>query len=450
MEKTSVSRETFSSRFGVLMAMAGSAVGLGNLWRFPYMVSEYGGAMFVITYLVFMLVLCLPILFSEFIIGRRSQKNAFGAFRVLGKKKAWGLAGLISVITPFIILCYYSVVGGWSIYYLGKSFTFSSNLSQDYLSQMFGSLVTSVELPILLHGAFILLTAVIVMAGVKKGIEKFGKIMMPLLFIMVTALAIYSMHLNGAAEGYRFMFIPDLSLFSTKTCVAALGQAFFSLSLGCGTMLTYASYVSKDEDIVKSSVGIAFSDFIFAILSSMAILPAVFVFNMADAQGPGLVFEALPFIFSHMKFGGVIAVIFFVTLLVAALTSSISLFEVVIAYLVEEKKMKRGIACVITSIIIFVLGAFCSLSFGPLSELKIFGNTIFEAFDKLSANILLILGSLLTVIFVSWVMKKEDVIDEFTNQGRLKNHKKFFPFIWFIIRYLAPIIVFIIFISNFC
>ena len=443
-------RENFGTRFGVLVAMAGSAIGLGNLWRFPYLVGSYGGAAFVFVYIICVFILCLPILFSEVIIGRRSSSNAFGAYRKLAPGTKWKWLGVLSIVTPLIIVSYYSVVGGWGVEYFFKAamFEFTTGVTQSELGSMFGKFTSSVWAPLMGHSIFLLLTAFIVISGVKSGIEKFGKIMMPLLFVLIIVIAVRAVTLPGAAEGLKYLFSPDFSKIDASVCSAALGQAFFSLSLGMGTMLTYGSYISKKENLAASSTYTAVSDTLFTLLASCAIMPAVFAFGLNPQEGPSLVFETLPFIFSNMPMGGIVAILFFLALIVAALTSSISLYEVVVAYLVEEKQYTRRGASILVFIVAWVLGALCSLSFGPLSGFKIFGQTIFNLFDKLSANILMPVGGLLLVIFAGWVMKKDDVIGEFTNGGTLKWNRKISGFVYFMIRYICPLIVIAVFASS--
>lgn len=443
-------RESFGSRFGVLMAMVGSAVGLGNMWRFPYMVSEHGGAAFLFVYVICVFVICLPIFFAEFVVGRRSQSNAFRAFEKLAPGSQWKWVGFVAITAPVIILSYYSVVGGWSIQYFFKSctFGFTELVTQEYLDSMFAGFISSTWAPLLGHTFFLILTALVLMGGVKSGIERFGKVMMPILYFIVLAIAIWTATLPGASEGLAFLFNPDFSAITPSVCAAALGQAFFSLSLGYGTMLTYASYVSKKENIASSSVSIALSDLVFSLIASCAIMPAVFAFGLNTQGGPGLVFQTLPYIFSKMPFGGLVAILFFLSLIVAALTSAISLYEVGVAYLTEEKKMSRKKAVIVLFIAIWVVGVLCSLSFGPLSHVKIFGNIFFDFLDKLSANFLMTLGSLMVVLFVGWKMKKPDVFDEFTNGGTLRGNVRLFRILWPVLRYVAPIAILVIFISN--
>ena len=477
-------RENFGNRFGVLVAMAGSAIGLGNLWRFPYMVGEYGGAAFIFVYIICFFLLCLPILIAEVTVGRRSQTNAFRAFHRLAPGSRWHLVGILMVATPVIVVSYYSVIGGWSIEYFIKSCSldfslmvatpvivvsyysviggwsieyFIKSCSLDFSSgagagqdigTVFSSFISSTWLPLAYHTVFLLVTAAVVAAGVKSGIERFGKVMMPLLFVIMIVIAVRSVTLPGAGEGLEWLFRPDFSKIDASVCAAALGQGFFSLSVGFGIMLTYGSYISKDENIAVSSAYTAVSDLIFALIASCAIMPAVFVFGLDPREGPGLVFETLPFIFSNMPLGGLISILFFLALIVAALTSSISLFEVGVAYLMEEKGMSRRTASASIFAVTWVLGVLCSLSFGPLSGFKVLGNILFDFFDKLSANYLMPFGALLIVLFVGWRMKKSDIRSEFTNGGTLAGNSRIFPFVCFLIRFLAPAAIIVIFLSN--
>jgi len=445
-----MARDSFGSRFGALVAMAGSAVGLGNLWRFPYLVGENGGAAFIIVYIILSFLICLPIFVSEFVVGRRSQKNAYAAFRDLSAGSAWRWVGLFTIIVPLIVLSYYSVIGGWSVDYLLKSctFSFTGGESQSAMSTMFLDMVSSTWTPLLAHTGFLLVTTLIVVVGIKDGIEKFSKVMMPILFVIVVAIAVYSLTLPGAGKGLDYLFNPDFSKIDGQAIASALGQAFFSLSLGFGTIMTYASYVDKKENIMFQSTATAVSDLMFALIAGVAIMPAVFAFGLDPQSGPGLVFETLPYVFGQMPAGGIVAILFFVALLVAALTSSISMLEVAVAYLVEEKKFSRISACGLLFAICWLIGALCSLSFGPLSEVRIGGGNIFDFFDNLSSNILMTLGSLLTVLFVGWRLKKTDVYDEFTNGGALSTNAKIFGVLWFLIRYVCPLAIITIFITG--
>ena len=443
-------RDNFGSRFGALVAMAGSAVGLGNLWRFPYLVGENGGAAFIIVYIILCFLICLPIFISEFVVGRRAQENAYSAFRDLSGGSWWKYVGIMTVVVPLIVTSYYSVIGGWSVQYLFKSlaFEFTSGETQSQMSTMFAEYVSSPWLPLLGHTIFLLATVVVVGAGIKGGIEKFSKIMMPMLFIIVLGIAVYAITLPGASKGLDYLFNPDFSKIDAKACAAALGQAFFSLSIGFGTIMTYGSYVSKKENILFQSTATAASDLAFALLAGIAIMPAVFAFGLDPQSGPGLVFETLPFVFSQMPAGGIIAILFFIALLVAAITSSISMVEVGVAYLVEVKNISRAWACVIIFSCCWILGSLCSLSFGLLSDIRIFDMSIFDFLDSTSSNVLMTLGSLLTVLFVGWKLKKTDIYDEFTNGGSLRLNVRIFGVLWFLIRYIAPLAVIAIFISG--
>ena len=444
-----IERDGFGSRFGVLVAVAGSAVGLGNLWRFPYMVGNNGGAAFIILYLVFVILLCLPIMFSEFVIGRRTQSNAFGAIKKIAPKSGWLSIGVISVVASICIMSFYSVVGGWTLEYIFKSFS-SDFLTSDSssLANQFSGFSQSSFLPVAMHLLFLTLSALIVVAGVKNGIEKYSKILMPMLFVLVLLLAIRSLTLDGAGAGVKFLLYPDFSKITGETMLAALGQAFFSLSLGMGCIITYGSYVNRKENLFKISFMSAFADTGFAILAGLAVMPAVFAFGISPGQGPSLVFITLPQIFAQMPFGNVISIAFFFILLIAAITSAISLLEVVVAYFTEELKMTRKVAVVVTFVIIGIFGTFSSLSQGPLSDVTIFGKTFFDLFDYASSNVLLPVGGLLVVLFVGWRMKRADVLDELTSGGTVALRKSLFNGIMLVIKFLAPIAISIVLLNS--
>ena len=442
-------RDGFASSFGVLVAMAGSAVGLGNLWRFPYLVGTNGGAAFIILYLVCILLLALPIMYSEFIIGRRSQANVFGAFEVLAPKTGWCNMGFIFVLCSIVIISFYCVVGGWTLDYFFKSLAFKfTSADSAALDGMFGATVTSAGSSLGYMMLFLLATALILYAGVKNGIEKYTKVMMPMLFVMVIVIAIRSVTLPGASAGLDFLLKPDFSKVTAKTFLEALGQAFFSLSVGSGSIMTYASYVKKRESIVGLSAQTAITDTVFAIIAGLAIMPAVFAFGISPGQGPGLVFVTLPYIFAQLPLGSILAIMFFFMLFIAALTSSISMLEVVVAYLSEEFKLGRTLSIVISTTAVTALGTLCALSQGVLADFKIFGNNIFDCFDKLSANILLPLGGLIVVIFVGWKMSKKDVLHELTSGGTHKYPAALQNIIYLSMKYLAPIVVAVILVRG--
>lgn len=442
-------RENFG-RFGALMAMAGSAVGLGNLWRFPYLLGENGGAAFLLVYIACAFLIALPIFVSEFIVGRRSGANCFGAFSVLAPGSKWKWIGIFGVITPMIIVSFYSVIGGWSVEYLFKActFQFSGEATQEELSRVFADFSTSVWAPLFGHTLFLGTTAFVVMRGVKQGIESFGKVAMPVLFFIVLAMAIYILFQPGAMAGYSYLFKPDFSKISFDTVSVALGQAFFSMSLGCGCILTYSSYVRKKDNLLRHCVSTTVLDMLFAIIAGCAIMPAVFAYGLNPAAGPSLVYETLPFIFSKMPLSNTIAIVFFVALLVAALTSQISMFEVGVAFLMEERKLSRKKASAIIFALTWVAGSICCLSFGPLNDVRVGGKTIFDLFDFISSDYLMTLGALCTVLFVGWRLGKSDVYDEFTSGAMQPTTAKWFPLFYFLIRYIAPLAIIFIFVSG--
>ena len=432
-------RDSFGSSFGVLVALAGSAVGLGNLWRFPYLVGQNGGAAFILIYLIFVFLLGLPILLSEVIIGRRSQASARAAFKALAPGGHWGIAGVLAVLCCTLIISFYSVVGGWGCEYLFKSlcFDFARGDGSD-LENLFSSFSTSVWPPLICHTVFLAATAGIVISGVKNGIEKFSKVMMPVLFIIMVGIAIRSVTLEGAGAGITYLFHPDWSKVTANTFLAALGQAFFSLSLGSGMVITYGSYVKKDANILSLGAQTAAADTIFALIAGCAIMPAVFAFGISPSEGPGLVFITLPHIFGQLPLGGVIAIFFFLALLLAALTSSISVMEVIIAFVMEEFRMKRRPATILVFLVIWVLGCLCSLSLGVLGDWKVFGKNIFDLFDYVSANVLMLIGGLLVVIFVGWKLGRKEMHDELTNSGKLRIPNWVIDILLVLLRFVAP------------
>lgn len=442
-------RDGFGSRFGVLVAVAGSAVGLGNLWRFPYLVGTNGGAAFIILYLAFVILICLPIMFSEFIIGRRGQSNAFGSVKKIAPKSGWLSIGAISVIASIFILSFYSVVGGWTIEYIFKSFS-ANFLTADSssLSTQFSGFSQSQFMPVVMHLLFLGITALIVVAGVKNGIERYSKILMPVLFFLVLLLAIRSLTLPGAYAGVEFLFKPDFSKITSKAALAALGQAFFSLSLGMGCIITYGSYVNKKENLFKISFMSAAADTGFAILAGLAVIPAVFAFGISPGEGPSLVFITLPQVFAQLPFGQIVAAAFFFILLIAALTSSISLLEVVVAFCCEELKWSRLFSVIVAFIVVGIFGSFSSLSQGVLSHITVFGKTFFDFFDYTSSNILLPIGGLLVVLLVGWRMKRSHVLDELTSGGTITVKPIMFAIIYFLIRFVAPIAIITVLIHS--
>ncbi|MDH8701443.1 NSS family neurotransmitter:Na+ symporter [Dysgonomonadaceae bacterium PH5-43] len=437
-------RDTFSSQMGALMALIGSAVGLGNLWKFPYMAGNNGGAAFIIVYIIFLFILYFPLMMSEFIIGRRSQSNPVGAFKKLAPRSKWYFTGLLGVVCAFIILSFYSVVGGWAIKYFFTSLQLGFTTTGVAQTQ-FESFVSSPITPVVMHLLFLGITVSILWLGVKNGIEKYSKILMPSLFIMVFILAIYSLTLPNAQVGIDFMIKPDWSKVTPDVVLNALGQGLFSLSLGMGIALTYGSYVGKTESICKIGIITIVMDLIFALLAGFLILPAVFSFGFEPTQGPGLLFIVLPEVFASMPGGSIFAIVFFIVLIVAALTSAISLLEVIISYLTEEKKISRHKALVYSGVALAITGVLCSLSMGVLSDFKILGNNIFDFFDKLSSIYIMPIGALFISLFVGWKLKKSEVKDELTNGGVIK--VKIFNVLWFLIRFFVPLAIIVIFLD---
>ena len=446
-------REHFGSRFAVIAAMAGSAVGLGNIWRFPYILGQYGGAAFVLVYIVASLLVALPIFFAESVIGRRSGTDTFGAMKKLAPGTPWKWAGLLTILSPLLILSYYSVVGGWSVQFLFKalSFNITGDVSESEVVGYFSRFISSTWQPILSHTLFMAMVAGIVLGGIKNGIERFSKVAMPVLLGLILFIVVYSLTLPGSMAGVKYLIKPDFSKLTADAYAAALGQAFFSLSLGVGTVLTYASYVKKEENLVASGVGTAVSDLVFALVAAFAIMPAVFAAGFEPGSGPGLVFQTLPYIFNKMSQGmpilsTLVSISFFLSILAAALTSAISMLEVGVAYLVDQKGMNRRRATWLLSLGVWLLGLLCSLSFGPLADVKLLGRNIFDLLDGLCSNWLLPLGGLIFTLFVGWWMSKPDVRDELTNGGTC--NVRLFGLVYFLMRYLAPVGIVAVFVSN--
>jgi len=436
------SRDSFSTSFGVLVALVGSAVGLGNIWRFPYMMGEHGGAAFIIIYLLCAFLLSMPIMISEFVIGRRGQANMVGSFKAIAPGSKWHITGYIGILTVFIILSFYSVVGGWSINYLFKSLSFYFTRFADAdFAEVFGASVGQGVTPQLFTLLFYGLTAFIVSFGIKGGIEKCSRVMMPVLFFLMLFMAIASMCLPGAIDGIRYIFKPDFSLVTGKTVVAAMGQAFFSLSVGVGTIITYASYVGKKEDILSCSTKTVIADALFAIIAGCAIMPTVFAFGNDPGEGPGLVFITLPNLFAQMPAGGVIAIIFFFALLIAALSSSISMLEVIVSFAIEKFNISRIKAILFISLFAVVVATLNSLSQGPLNDFRIMGKELLSFFDYVTSNFLMTLGALLIVLFVGWKMGKNAFVEEITNCGTLNVPGWLLNGLFFIIRYIAPVVI---------
>jgi neurotransmitter:Na+ symporter, NSS family len=440
-------RDSFGSKFGIIAAAAGSAVGLGNIWKFPYVAGQNGGGAFLVVYLIFIIAIGLPVMLSEFSIGRRAQRNAIGSFKKLAPGTPWYLVGVMGVAAAFLILSFYSAVAGWTLEYISKSLTNAfAGRDEAELNLMFSSFISGSWRPLFWQLVFMFLTAWIVAAGVKKGIEKYTKVLMPLLVVMIIVLCIRSVTLPGAGEGLAFLFKPDFSKLTADAVLSALGQAFFSLSLGMGTLITYGSYVSRQDNLTGTVVQVSAADTVIAIMAGVAIFPAVFAFGIDPGEGPGLVFITLPNIFQQMPGGYFFAIIFFVLLAVAALTSSISVLEVVVAYFVEELKLTRRKATVFAALMISVLGVFCTLSFGMMSEVHIFGMIFFDIMDFTASNLLLPLGGFFIVMFVGWYLGSGPARREISNEGNLK--AVYFPVFIFLVRFVAPVAITIVFIYG--
>lgn len=441
-------RKGFRSSFGVLVALAGSAVGLGNMWRFPYLTGTNGGAAFILIYVVSIILVAMPIMVSEMIIGRRGHSNPVGALGKLSSgSRVWRILGLLMVLAPFLIMCFYGVVGGWTVDYLFRSLSaFSGHLSETECSAIFAETMSSTVRPLVFMSVFVVVSGLIIGAGVQKGIERYSKILMPVLLVILMMMAVFSLTLPGASEGLSFMFKPDFSQVDGGTVLAAMGQSFFSLSLGAGTVLTYSSYMKKEQDICRMSVWTALSDTCFALIAGVVIIPAVFAFGFSPSEGPGLAFVVLPAIFSEIAGGAFLAITFFFSLFIAAITSYISLMEVVAACLSEELGISRKSAVNVTMTASVLLGALCSLSCGPLRDMTLFGKTVFDLFDFASSNILMTLGGLAIVLFTGWKMKQQDYFDEISSSGEFT--RSIHKFIYFLTKYVAPVAIVVIMIFG--
>jgi NSS family neurotransmitter:Na+ symporter len=431
----------FSSSFGVVMAAAGSAVGLGNIWRFPYICGKYGGAASLIVYLAFVFLIGMVLLMTEFVIGRRSGYAPEKAFPALyPKRPSWKLVGLFGMFTCFLILSIYLVISGWTLGHFWESLTGTlASIADDGFKAHFDAFVASPWKPVVFLVLFLIFTLLVILGGVQKGIEKVSKLLMPILLVLVLLLCVRSLTLPGASKGLAYLFHPDFSLHTWDGILAILGQALFSLSVGMGAMIVYGSYIPHDSNILKTATWITVCDVAIAVLAGIAIFPAVFAAGQDPAGGPGLVYQVLPVVFNSMgKIGVLFAVVFFLLLTLAALTSAISLLETLTAWL-ADKGMKRNVAAVLVSVAEVALAVIVAYSFsgGPLSGIVVGGMNIFDWVDKLTGAYLPPIGALLTVIFFGWVMKKEDIYDELSNHGVLKI-SWFKVFYHFLIRFLAP------------
>ena len=446
-------RANFSSKLGVILATAGSAVGLGNVWRFPYMTGENGGAVFIMIYVVCVLLLGIPCMISEFIIGRHGQANTARAFRKLSGGTPWSIIGYMGVLTGFLITGYYAVVAGWCLEYIWASLIGHMQGDPEYFKTYFAEFSGDPVKPIFWTIIILGITYLIIEHGVRDGIERASKLLMPTLFLLLLIIVGASCMLPGADKGIEFLFKPDLTAINSNVFLAALGQAFYSLSIAMGCICTYASYFSKQTNLTKSALQIGVIDSIVAILAGLMIFPAAFSVGVNPDSGPSLIFITLPNVFqqafSQMPVVGyVIALLFFLLLSLAALTSLISLHEVSTAFFHEELVITRKKAALLVTVSTCVIGVFCSLSLGAVGHsLEFFGRSLFDWFDFVTGQIFLPVVGFLTCIFIGWFVPHKVVHDEFTNWGTLRG--RFFHFYIFLVKYVCPICILFIVLPQF-
>ncbi|HAY3898338.1 MULTISPECIES: sodium-dependent transporter [unclassified Clostridium] len=442
MDKNTSNRGQWASNIGFILAAAGSAVGLGNIWKFPYLAGANGGGAFVVIYLVMIVIIGFVIMLGEMAIGRNTHLSSVGAYKKLSEK--WAFVGFIGVVVGFCILAFYSVIGGWVLNYIGKYLI--GGISGAEAGNYFSGFIASTTQPIVWHLVFMVLCCVIVLKGIAGGIEKASKFMMPALFILLVIIAIRSVTLDGAMEGIKFFIKPDFSKVTIGTVMAALGQAFFSLSLGMGAIITYGSYLGNTENLEKNAVIIPAIDTAVALLAGFAVLPAVFAFGFEPGAGPSLMFITLPSVFDSMPFGQFFGILFFILILFAALTSAISLLEVVVAFVIDTFKIERKKATIIISTILFFIGIPCSLANGPvMKDVLIFGYNFFDFMSFLAENLLMPLGGLLMCIFIGYVWGVDNISDEISCNGKYRFRSK--QFFVIMIKYIAPVLIFIIWLN---
>ena len=444
----------FASKIGAILAAAGSAVGLGNVWRFPTETGANGGAAFIFIYVLFILLLGVPVMITEFTIGRHGHKDVMNSFESMANgHKGWKWMGLLPVVAGVLLLSYYAVVAGWTLFYAYTAGVngFAGKSAEEYASD-FQVFSTDPVMPCLWMAVIVMMTCGIISFGVQKGIERGSKIMMPLLFIFILILVVCSLSLPGAKEGLTFLFRPDFSKVTGATVLSAMGQAFFSLSVGLCCLCTYACYFRKDVNLFADGLSVATIDTLVALCSGLIIFPAVYsIPDMQPDAGPALVFITLPHVFQTV-FGDaplisyLFSLLFYLLLVMAALTSSISMLEMASAYFHEEYRVSRPKAALGVSLVCLVLGAFCSLSFGKWHDVTVFGMGFFDLFDFLVAKLFMPIGSFLMCIFVGWVADKNVVKDEVTNAGKVG--KGIYSVWFFIVRYIAPVLIFLIFINE--
>jgi len=449
-------RANFGSKLGVILATAGSAVGLGNVWRFPYMAGENGGAVFIMIYVICVVLLGIPCMVSEFIIGRHGQANTARAYRKLSGGTPWALIGYMGVLTGFLITGYYAVVSGWCLQYILASLIGHLNGDPEYFKTYFTELATDPVKPVLWTVIILGITYLIIEHGVRDGIERASKLLMPTLFILLLIIVGASCMLPGADKGVEFLFKPDMSKMTGDVFLGALGQSFYSLSIAMGCLCTYASYFSGFTNLTKSASQIALIDCMVAILAGLMIFPAAFSVGVNPDSGPSLIFITLPNVFQQAfaslpVVGYCISLLFFVLLSLAALTSLMSLHEVSTAFIHEEMRMSRKRAALVVTVSTAIIGAFCSLSMGAVDGLVIFGKSLFDWFDYITGQIFLPIVGFLTCIFIGWFVPHHIVRDEFTNHGSLKSvgYVRLFHLFLFLVKYICPLAILLIFLHQF-
>jgi NSS family neurotransmitter:Na+ symporter len=440
-------RGQWGNKLGFIIAASASAVGLGNIWRFPYITGNNGGGAFVFVYLIFTLAVALPLLVTEISFGRFTQRSPIEAFKKLrGKKSISQIIGWMAVFGAFVLLSFYSVVAGWTLDYFFKAITGTfASMEPDAINGLFGQLYANPLKNVFWHGVFMVATVAIVLGGVEKGIERWSRILLTLLFLLMIVIVGRALTLPGAAQGLSFVFSPDFSKITPKVMLDALGQTFFTLSLGMGTMITYGSYVKSDVDVFRASGWIALFDTLIALLACVMIFPITFSYGFEPAAGPGLVFKTLPVIFSKMAFGSLFSAMFFIFLFFAALTSAISLLEVVVRGIMDGMGWSRKKGTVLFGILIFIAGLPSALSGSTLASVKLIGDrNIFDSLDYLVSSITMPLCGLLLAIFVGWIMKKEDRLES-VRMGVLT--PKLIPIWQFCVRYVAPVAIGVVFLQ---
>ena len=447
-----IERVNFGSKLGVILATAGSAVGLGNIWRFPYMTGQNGGAVFILIYVLCVLLLGIPCMISEFIIGRHGQANTARAFRKISGGTMWSLIGYMGVLTGFLISGYYAVVSGWCLEYLWASLTGQLQGDPEYIKTYFATFSQDPVKPVFWTFIILLATYLIIENGVRDGIEKASKLMMPTLFILLLVIVVASCMLPEAEKGIEFLFKPDMSKFTSDVFLWALGQSFYSMSIAMGCICTYASYFSKQTNLANSAMQIGVIDFFVALLAGLVIFPAAFSVGVNPDSGPSLIFITLPNVFQHAfgneVIGYAISVLFYILLSMAALTSLMSLHEVSTAFLQEEMGTTRKRAALGVTIGCIIIGTVCSLSLGAWSHIRVWGMTIFDTFDFVTGQLFLPIVGFLTCIFIGWFVPHKIVHDEFTNMGTLRNGTLFHFYI-FLVKYVCPVFILFIFLHQF-